>query len=114
MKHPETLERLWKVISLVPEGSVASYGQIADLAGLPGRARLTARALAKAPQELGLPWYRIIRSSGHIAFPIGSENFAEQRAALLNEGVIVKQNKIDMRQFKWQPTIETLLFELDY
>ena len=109
-----TFSRIWKVVGLVPTGRVASYGQVADLAGLPGRARLTSKAMSKAPKELNLPWHRIVRSSGQIAFPAGSEYAQLQRTRLLEEGVVVKGKSVRMKDYQWQPDIGQLLFELDF
>lgn len=75
-------------IRAVPSGQVAGYGEIARRAGLPGRARLVARILARGDVP-GLPWHRILRSDGRIAFPRGSEPFDTQRQRLLAEGVDV-------------------------
>jgi alkylated DNA nucleotide flippase Atl1 len=57
-------------IRAVPRGQVAGYGEIARRAGLPGRARLVARLLADN-EDLTLPWHRVLRSDGRIAFPAG-------------------------------------------
>jgi len=62
-KPSDKVLRIWKTVQAVPAGRVASYGQIADLAGLPGRARLVGKSLGLAPANLKLPWYRILRSS---------------------------------------------------
>ena len=51
--HNANYQKIWKVVTLIPEGRVASYGQVADLAGLPGRARLVSRALQAAPAGAG-------------------------------------------------------------
>lgn len=67
-------------------GETASYGEIARRAGLPRRARLVARVLAQA-DETGLPWHRVLRADGRIAFADGSDGFARQLALLRAEGV---------------------------
>jgi len=75
MKEPsDKIKRIWKTVIVIPKGKVASYGQIADLAGLPGRARLVGKALGLATRELKLPWHRVLRSSGQLAFEKGSKN----------------------------------------
>ena len=61
-----------RVIRSIPPGCVASYGEVAERAGLPRRARLVARVLREAPPSAGLPWYRVLRANGRIAFPAGS------------------------------------------
>lgn len=110
----KSIQQIWRVVGLVPEGKVASYGQIADLAGLPGRARLTSKALSSAPADLQLPWFRVLRSSGHIAFPKGSEHAKKQYEYLLDEGVLVKNMRVNMLEYQWSPNLGTLLFELDF
>ena len=111
----QTLGRIWQTVKLIPAGKVASYGQIADLAGLPGRARLVGKALGQVPTELQpLPWYRVLRSNGQIAFPKGSETAKEQTARLQQENVVVLNNRVKLSQFQWQPDLAEMLFVLDF
>ena len=83
------------VIRGIPEGSVCSYGEVAAKAGLPGRARLVARLLSES-NDADLPWHRVLRSSGQIAFPAGSKMLLEQTQRLRTEGVVVKQGRVKM------------------
>ena len=110
--------KIWRTVQKIPAGKVASYGQIADLAGLPGRARLVGKSLGFVPVEgvngSPVPWYRVINSAGKISFPIGSENFERQRQALQDEQVVVIGARIKLKDFQWQPDLAELLFELDY
>lgn len=110
----KAMQQIWQVAALIPAGKVASYGQIADLAGLPGRARLTSKALKAAPKSLQLPWFRVVRSSGQIAFPKGSEHAIKQYDHLVDEGVLVKSMRVRMAEYQWQPDLNTLLFELNF
>jgi methylated-DNA-protein-cysteine methyltransferase-like protein len=80
---------IWTVVAALVPGHVVAYGEIARRAGLPRRARLVAQALKSAPAELALPWHRVIRADGRIAFPPGSDGFRRQRRLLLAEGVAV-------------------------
>ena len=82
-----------KAIRAVPAGQVAGYGEIARRAGLPGRARLVAQVLRKhgAPD---LPWHRILRSDGAIAFEEGSRGWREQSQRLRAEGVRVVKGRV--------------------
>ncbi len=105
--------RIWQTVLLIPFGKVASYGQIADLAGLPGRARLVGKALGYAPAQLAVPWYRVLRSDRSLAFPAGSTAALEQRQFLLAEGVVLKKNRVDSAAL-WQPDLTELLFKLQY
>ncbi len=106
--------RIWETVMLIPRGRVASYGQIADLAGLPGRARLAGKALAETPDEIKLPWHRVLRSSGEFAFKKGTEKALQQKIILMNEKVSVKNNRVKMSQYQWIPTLEELLYRLKY
>jgi methylated-DNA-protein-cysteine methyltransferase related protein len=110
--------RIWQTVQLIPQGAVATYGQIADLAGLPGRARLVGKALGKVPeagwQNQVVPWYRVINSQGKISFPINSESFVKQKGLLQEENVIVQGAKIKLPEFQWQPDLSELLFKLTY
>ena len=75
MDKDARLRRLWETIQDIPPGSVANYGQIAEIAGIPRGARMTAYALRVAPQDLDLPWHRVIQASGKSAFDPGSRHF---------------------------------------
>lgn len=88
-------ERILAAIRAVPHGQVAGYGHIARRAGLPGRARLVAKILA-GNEEPGLPWHRILRSDGRIAFPEGSRGWREQSQRLRAEGVVVERGRVRM------------------
>ena len=97
---PTPEQRILAAIRAVPRGQVASYGAIARRAGLPGRARLVARILAEHGDKSGddrkLPWHRILRSDGRIAFPADSPGFAEQSQRLRAEGVDVRNGRVRM------------------
>ena len=88
-------DRILAAIRAVPRGSVAGYGHIARRAGLPGRARMVARVLGQN-DDPALPWHRILRSDGRIAFPAGSPGFDEQARRLRTEGVEVRNGRVRM------------------
>ncbi len=106
-------KQIWQTVLKVPAGKVASYGQIADLAGLPGRARLVGKVLGYAPKTLKLPWYRILRSSGQLAFNKGSLEAEKQKGLFQEEEVVVMNNRVKLKQFGWQPDLGELL-EMKY
>lgn len=110
--------KIWRTVQLIPKGKVASYGQIADLAGLPGRARLVGKALGKVPasgyQGNEVPWFRVINSQGKISFPLGSAEFERQKQQLQEEEVVVIGARIKLKEFQWQPDLAELLFQLEY
>ncbi|WP_420934388.1 MGMT family protein [Alteromonas sp. A081] len=104
--------RVEKTLSLVPSGKVVSYGQLADLCGLPGRARLMGKYLRLLDGQHN--WHRVLRANGKIAFPFDSELGREQSARLLMEGVLVKNGGVSIKDYGWQPDLYTVLFTLEY
>ncbi|WDE06846.1 MGMT family protein [Thalassomonas viridans] len=110
--------RIWQTVQLIPPGKVASYGQVADLAGLPGRARLVGKALGKVPEGgwkgQPVPWFRVINSAGKISFAEGSEHFVRQKQQLQDEQVVVLGSRIKLKEFQWQPDLAELLFQLEF
>lgn len=111
MNNDLRLRRLWETITDIPPGSVASYGQIAEIAGIPRGARMTAYALRVAPDELLLPWHRVLRVSGQSAFDRGSRHFRVQRERLAEEGVPMINGKVDMNKYRWEPALDELLWK---
>ena len=89
--------RIYAAVAAIPHGRVASYGEIAARAGLPGRARMAGHALAKTPRGFDLPWHRIVRADGRIALPEGSRGFREQCRRLRAEGVDVRAGRVRMQ-----------------
>lgn len=85
--------RILAAVSAIPRGQVAAYGEVARRAGLPGRARLAARVLAHN-SDPGLPWHRVLRADGRVAFPQGSDEYREQCRRLRAEGVVVEGGRV--------------------
>ncbi|MCC4265554.1 MGMT family protein [Oceanimonas baumannii] len=106
-------QAMLSVLALIPAGNVVSYGQLADLAGLPGRARLAGTVLRTADTE-ALPWHRVVSSSGEISLPAGSEAAQEQRQRLLAEGVVFRGKRVNMKQHQWRPDLGALLMLLEH
>ena len=96
----ETL--IYTIIANIPAGFVASYGQVATLAGYPQNSRLVGRLLKQMPDDSVIPWHRVVNSQGKISFPVGSDKYQEQRQKLLLEGVSFKNDKVNMRECRWQ------------
>jgi len=88
------LEPIWSIVCAIPRGRASTYGAIARAAGLPGRARLVGFALRVAPDELNLPWHRVVGAQGRIAFPRGSAHFREQVRRLRADGVRVENGRV--------------------
>lgn len=87
----------------IPVGRVATYGDVATLAGLPGAARRVGLALRRLPQDTAIPWHRVINAQGRIALRTGRSQYA-QRDRLVAEGVGFSQaQRIDLARFRWTP-----------
>ncbi|MEM7082199.1 MAG: MGMT family protein [Pseudomonadota bacterium] len=106
-------QKIWKTVASIPCGQVATYGQVADLAGCGRAARMVGRSLGKAPPDMALPWHRVINASGQISFPVDSTSYRRQRERLLSEGIEFRGRRIDLTRFQWQPTLDELLWQLD-
>lgn len=90
------------VIKAIPRGKVATYGQVAAMAGNPRAARRVAWLLSSSSTTRDLPWQRVINSRGQIAFPRDSRSFARQRALLRSEGVrFTSPGVVDMDAHQW-------------
>jgi|GEM_PF-754076 len=113
-EYNKRYERIWKTILCVPTGKVASYGQIASLSGLPGRARMVGKCIGEAPSTMPLPWYRILRSNGQLAFKEQSDAASRQRQHLLTEGIVVNNNRVCLNKYQWQPNLDELLIQLGH
>ena len=98
-----------RTIAAIPRGRVSSYGEIAQRAGLPGRARLVGKVLGDSGYEK-LPWHRVLRSSGQSAFPAGSRGFREQSQRLRMEGVVVVNGRVNLQLFGWQRDLDAELW----
>ena len=113
--------RIARVIRAIPRGRVATYGQIAALAGNPRAARAVVWVLRRGPGNRAdapadgrddierrpspLPWHRVINSKGNIALPRGG-GFELQRALLLDEGVsVTAAGRIDLERWLWRPDV---------
>ncbi|NOR36159.1 MAG: cysteine methyltransferase [Woeseiaceae bacterium] len=105
------MHRIWETIAEIPKGCVASYGQIADIAGIPRGARQVGYALRHLPDGHGVPWHRVLQASGKIALEKGSRAYKEQSKRLMMEDVAVMAGKVDMKKYRWQPDLDELLWK---
>ena len=103
-------QRVYAAIAAIPRGRVASYGAIAQRAGLPGRARLVGKLLGETPQGMTLPWHRVLRASGHIALPPGSAGFRTQCRLLRAEGVEGKNGRVALWRFGLDADLDRALW----
>ena len=94
-------ERIWHVVSQIPEGRVATYGQVAELAGLPRAARKVGRTMSRLPHGSRLPWHRVINAAGRVSPRGGGEH--RQRESLEAEGVVFIKGRVDLSRYGWSP-----------
>jgi methylated-DNA-protein-cysteine methyltransferase-like protein len=98
---------LYKLVRRIPKGKVATYGQLAKLIGLPRHARHVGNALANTPENVKIPWHRVVNAQGRISlrrtnWQSGSDDL--QRILLEAEGVVFGDSgKIRLRDFQWVP-----------
>lgn len=102
--------KVWDVIEGIPAGSVLNYGEVARLAGFPGRARMVGMALGRAPKSRQLPWHRVVNAQGKISFPEGSPKAKTQRRLLEAEGVEFVDDTIDLERFSPQRAMDRELW----
>lgn len=107
-KTTDFTDKVIAAIRKIPKGSVATYGQIAGLAGKPGAARGVVWILHSSSGSAGLPWHRVLNARGRIAFAPGSRNGREQKKRLRAEGVLfAKDGSIEMARFQWKKRAAT-------
>jgi methylated-DNA-protein-cysteine methyltransferase related protein len=95
-------------VKRIPRGRVSTYGGVAEVAGLPRRARLVGTVLRQTPASRGLPWFRVINASGRISFPVGSDAYARQRKKLEAEGVVFSGGRVDLTKYGWPESVASL------
>lgn len=110
-----TYDRIYEVVRQIPYGKVATYGQVAVLANLPGQARLVGYALYRVEQRSNdIPWQRVVNAKGEISYSnqrYGADDL--QRSLLEAEGIqFTPSGKIDFREYLWQPEDEIASFHL--
>jgi methylated-DNA-protein-cysteine methyltransferase-like protein len=97
-------ERIYAVIRKIPKGRVATYGQIAHLADLPGHARQVGYALSALFKDQGVPWHRVVNAKGEISVRAEAHFENPQRDRLEAEGVVFNaQERISLARFLWKP-----------
>ena len=92
---------IWRVVRRVPYGRVATYGQIARIAGFDGLARQVGYALHAMPRNSDIPWHRIINSQGRIS--LSGPTARLQQKLLQSEGIrFLPSGKVDLKKFQWK------------
>ena len=95
-------ETIWKTVRRIPRGRVASYGQVARVAGLQSHARLVGYALHSLPPGVPVPWHRVINAQGKISLPERNRHRRLQQQLLESEGIVFRRGRVDMKKFGWK------------
>ncbi len=95
-------ETLYQFIAAIPKGKVATYGQLATLAGRPNAARSVGRTLKNLPKDSQLPWHRVINAQGKISLAKESDAWSQQRDKLADEGILLHNGRIRLKDYQWQ------------
>ena len=102
--HRSRWDRIYAVVQRIPRGRVATYGQIASLAGLGGHARQVGYALHALPHGTRVPWHRVINAQGRVSPRANPDYVTIQHALLEAEGVeIGPGDRVSLKRFGWKP-----------
>jgi methylated-DNA-protein-cysteine methyltransferase-like protein len=95
--------QIWSVIRKIPRGRVATYGQIAELAGLEGHARQVGYALHNLPERSDVPWHRVVNARGEISPRSAGDSHELQKFLLEEEGVEFDlRGRLELKRFQWK------------
>jgi len=94
-------EKIYDITKKIPKGKVATYGQLAALAGSPGAARAVGMAMKTNPIPEIVPCYKVVASDGSLTGYSAGEGIATKKEKLLKDGVTFKNNKVDLTISQW-------------
>lgn len=96
--------KVWRLVARIPEGTVATYGQIAEMAGV--GPRQVGQALKALPPGSRRPWHRVINARGMVSIRAGgSKAHLDQEERLEAEGVLFENGKVDLEVYRWHPEV---------
>jgi methylated-DNA-protein-cysteine methyltransferase related protein len=103
--HPSRWQAFYAVVRRIPEGRVATYGQVAALAGFPGHARQVGYALHALPEASPVPWQRVVNARGEVSPRSTDEAWGGfQRHLLEEEGIAFDAHgRLDLARYRWEP-----------
>ena len=94
--------RIYEAVKRIPYGRVATYSQVAELAGDRKMARAVGNALHKNPDPDGIPCFRVVNASGHLADAFAFGGAGIQAARLRAEGIEVEDDRVDLEKYQWR------------
>lgn len=104
MSSASIRQKIYAMVSRIPEGTVATYGQIAERVGV--GPRQVGRALAEMPGDAICPWHRVINARGVVSPRSGSRlAHLKQRRLLEREGIVFRSGRVDLETYRWYPDV---------
>ncbi len=97
MHNEEFIFLILSIVNEIPHGKVASYGQIAKMAGYPKHARMVGRILSKSSIYGEYPCHRVVNSSGRLV-----PGWTRQKELLQEENIVVTNNHVSMKKYSWK------------
>lgn len=94
-------ETIWQIVASIPQGRVATYGQVARLAGYPSHARFVGTTLKKLPKGTRLPWFRVVNGKGQLSFSVNSQAWRRQKKLLEAEGILFIGDRFSLKTCQW-------------
>jgi methylated-DNA-protein-cysteine methyltransferase-like protein len=102
-------QRIYAVVRRIPEGRVATYGQVASLAGLAGHARQVGYALHALPDGTAIPWHRVVNANGGISLRSMPGGELVQRGLLEREGIpLDPRGRVPLARVRWRPRLKSI------
>jgi methylated-DNA-protein-cysteine methyltransferase related protein len=96
-------DRIYSVVRRIPRGRVATYGQVAELAGLPGQARQVGYALHALSAGTRVPWHRVINAAGAVSLRAAPGDEVTQRQLLESEGIVFDaRGRVPLARVRWR------------
>ena len=101
--HPN-YQKIYQTVKKIPKGCVATYGQVAALAGMPGQARQVGYALHRCPDDQSIPWHRVLNAKGEISALPDPDSRTLQQILLEEEGIqFLASGKLNLKKYRWNP-----------
>ena len=95
-------EQIYSVVRRIPRGRIATYGQVAEIAGLEGHARQVGYALHNLPENSDVPWHRVVNAKGEISPRSTDDSHELQRILLEAEGLVFDGPRVPLAKYRWQ------------
>ena len=109
MRDAGKFQTIYRVISRIPRGRVATYGQVARLAGFPGLARMVGFAMAALPDGTRVPWHRVVNAQGRCSLrgDGGPGHIVQQRRLERERVRFDADGRLSLERFRWTPRVDS-------